>query len=159
MSAKESKPEWFQMADQDWAASPQAFKAGVKSRRKNPVQMMAISAPILVLGAGLFFAQTQSAPTSFASSTTAVSTASTNPSSLASGAVIESTTPVANDPASTTPATSAPKAASAPAQIGFAPISNSNGGLVLPAKSSVQSDDDGDDDHGSDDGDDENEDD
>ena len=151
MSAQESKPEWFQMADADWAASPQADKVGVKSRRKNPIQLMAISAPILVLGAGLFFAQTQSAPTSFASPTTAVSTASTNPSSPASSAPTESAAPIANTPSSTTPVTSALRAAtapSAPAQTGFAPISAKNGGLVLPAKISGQSDDDGDSDDG-----------
>ncbi|MCX6429833.1 MAG: hypothetical protein NTX12_02485 [Actinobacteria bacterium] len=148
MSAYESKPEWFQMADEDWATSPAAVKMGVKTRRKNPIQLMAISAPILVLGAGLFFAQTQSAPTSFASPATTVAAPASNPSSSASSAPTESAAPVVNTPSSTVPMTNAPSASNASSQTGFAPLSATNGGLVLPAKISGQSDDDGDSDEG-----------
>jgi len=91
MSPENSKPEWFQMAQAD------AFEPKPKSKRV--VRIMALATPLLVLGAGLVFAQTQDSPTAVASSSTsAVST--TDPISLSS------------TPAATTPS---PTAASTPA--------------------------------------------
>jgi hypothetical protein len=67
MSPENSKPEWFQMADAD-ATPPQP-----KSRRV--IRIMALATPLLVLGAGLVFAQTQESPIAVASAATAATTA------------------------------------------------------------------------------------
>lgn len=93
MSPENSKPEWFQMAEED------AFQPKPKSKRV--VRIMALATPLLVLGAGLVFAQTQNSPTAVANSNTnAVSTAAiTDPISLSSTPT--ATTPtVASTPAS-----------------------------------------------------------
>jgi len=67
MSPEISKPEWFQLADADTPAP--------KLKGKRAVRIMALATPLLVLGAGLVFAQTQDSPTAVASAAT--STAST----------------------------------------------------------------------------------
>ncbi len=97
MSPENSKPEWFQMAEED------AFEPKPKSKRV--VRIMALATPLLVLGVGLVFAQTQDSPTAVANSNTnAVSTAATtDPISLSS-------TPAASTPSPTaisTPASNA----------------------------------------------------
>ena len=74
MSPENSKPEWFQMAEDDGFAP--------KSTRKRTLRIMALATPLLVLGAGFVFAQTQDSPT--ASATSTPSAAATNPISLAS---------------------------------------------------------------------------
>ena len=63
----EIKPEWFQMADDDRRTQA----ARTPSRRKRSVAILALSAPLMALGAGLIFAQsttvasaTDSQPTS-----------------------------------------------------------------------------------------------
>lgn len=94
MSPENSTPEWFQMAQAD------AFEPKPKSKRV--VRIMALATPLLVLGAGLVFAQTQDSPTAVASSTTsAVSTpAATDTISLSS-------TPTATTPSPTAASTPA----------------------------------------------------
>lgn len=87
MSSENSKPEWFQMAEAD-VFPPQ-------SRGKRVVRVMALATPLLVLGAGLVFAQTQDSPTAVASAVTSPATPTSDPIAL-------STTPaVASAPAST----------------------------------------------------------
>lgn len=94
MSPENSKPEWFQLAEAD------AFPPQPKSRRI--IRIMALAAPLFVLGAGFAFAQTQGNQAAVASTgTTTVSMgtpASTNPISVSS-------TPVANTPSPTTAST------------------------------------------------------
>ena len=62
MSPENSKPEWFQLADGD-AILP-------RPRSKRAVRIMALATPLLVLGAGLVFAQTQESPSAVASAVT-----------------------------------------------------------------------------------------
>lgn len=78
MSIENSKPEWFHMAEND------AFEPKPKSKRI--MRIMALTTPLLVLGAGLVFAQTQdSSPAVASAGTSAVSTvATTDPISLTS---------------------------------------------------------------------------
>lgn len=133
MSTQGSKPEWFQMAEADWAASPRAKNAkAVKVSRNNPIRLMAISAPLLVLGAGLLFAQTQQVPDAFAAASTTVTSSAPDQSSVAAG--ITSANSV-QTPAINTPRVSATRASNA--------LSTLQSGLKLPAKGSIQSDDDG----------------
>ena len=51
MSPENSKPEWFHMADADPIPS--------KPKSKKGIRMMALATPLLILGAGLAYAQTQ----------------------------------------------------------------------------------------------------
>lgn len=100
MSSENSKPEWFQMAEAD-VFPPQ-------SRGKRVVRIMALATPLLVLGAGLVFAQTQDSPTAVASAVTSAATPTTDPIAL-------STTPsVASAPADAPASAPAPAPASAP---------------------------------------------
>lgn len=78
MSSEHSKPEWFQMADAD-AIPP-------RPTGKRVVRIMALATPLLVLGAGLVFAQTQDSPTAVASAVTSAATPTTD-------AIALSTTP------------------------------------------------------------------
>lgn len=76
MSPENSKPEWFQMADAD-ATPPQP-------RSKRVIRIMALATPLLVLGAGLVFAQTQDSPTAVASSVTSAATTAADPITISS---------------------------------------------------------------------------
>ncbi len=97
MSSENSKPEWFQMADAD-VIPPQ-------SKAKRVVRIMALATPLLVLGVGLVFAQTQDSPTAVASAATSTATPTADPISLsttpAHAAQATTSTPIAT-PASTT---------------------------------------------------------
>jgi cytoskeletal protein RodZ len=89
MSSENSKPEWFQMTETD------VFPP--RSKGKRAVRIMALATPLLVLGAGLVFAQTQDSPTAVASAVTSTATPTADPIAL-------STTPsqsVVSAPAST----------------------------------------------------------
>ena len=105
MSPENSKPEWFQMADAD------PMPATPKSKRG--IRMMALATPLLVLGAGLAYAQTQGTSPADAGTT---AQAAANPIAIASTASVATpTTPVASTPVASTPAapeSSAPKASS-----------------------------------------------
>ena len=68
MSPANSKPEWFQLADGD-AILP-------RPKSKRAVRIMALATPLLVLGAGLVFAQTQESPIAVASAVTSAATQS-----------------------------------------------------------------------------------
>jgi cytoskeletal protein RodZ len=154
MSANESKPEWFQLADEDWAANPAAIEARVnKARRRNPIKIMAISTPLLVLGAGLFFAQSQQTPDAFAASVPTVATSQAAPTSGSAGftattSATSATTENSQPPVATTtnttttnqvPVASAPQISTPSTS---SALSTLQSGLVLPAKGSVQSGDD-----------------
>jgi len=89
MSPENSKPEWFQMAEDDGFAP--------KSTRKRTLRIMALATPLLVLGAGFVFAQTQDSPT--ASATSTPSAAATNPISLASTPTLAPSAPAPSAPA------------------------------------------------------------
>lgn len=80
MSPENSKPEWFQMSEAD------GF--GPEPRSKRVVRIMALATPLLVLGAGLVFAQTQDSPTAVASASTSLSSpaASADPIALSNTA-------------------------------------------------------------------------
>lgn len=97
MSAEINKPEWFQMAEAD-GVEP-------KPKRKRIVRIMALSTPLLVLGAGLVFAQSQESPSAVASvSSVALSPAANAPISITPAAAsipTASAAPVSqNSPAS-----------------------------------------------------------
>lgn len=120
MSPENSKPEWFQMAEAD------AFEPKPKSKRV--VRVMVLATPLLVLGVGLVFAQTQDSPTAVASSTTsAVSTpAATGPISLSS-------TPVATTPtAASTPASHTIQVSQATTTTPKASITIKKPGIKMP---------------------------
>lgn len=87
MSSENSKPEWFQMADAD--VTPPRTKS------KRVIRIMALATPLLVLGAGLVFAQTQGSPTAVASAaaTTAALTAATPATSSATAPAAPIATP------------------------------------------------------------------
>ena len=68
MSPANSKPEWFQLADGD-VIPP-------RPKSKRAVRIMALATPLLVLGAGLVFAQTQESPIAVASAVTSTATQS-----------------------------------------------------------------------------------
>jgi hypothetical protein len=97
MSPENSKPEWFQMADAD--ATPPRPKG------KRAIRIMALASPLLVLGAGLVFAQTQDSPTALASamevpattspSPTTVSTPTTTSTPVSSSAPVSQPSPTA----------------------------------------------------------------
>jgi hypothetical protein len=163
MSAHESKPEWFQLADEDWASNPRAISAKeVKARRKNPIRLMAISTPLLVLGAGLFVAQSQEAPQAFAASAPIVATAPMTATAPVSEATTTTTVPTTSSPVvESAPVTSYQASVVTTPKISSSASTNAlstlQSGLILPAQGTVQSGDDGDD-HG-DDGDDEGQDD
>lgn len=156
MSTNESKPEWFQLAEADWAASPGAVNPkALKARRSNPIRIMAISTPLLVLGAGLLFAQTQQAPDAFASATTSASsaplagTANTSGNATSTPMSVDSSTPVQSSAAAAaTPGDSGQAlTASTPRispNVSSSALSTLQSGLKLPAKGSIQSGDDGD---------------
>ena len=72
MSPENSKPEWFQMADAD------PIPANPKS--KKGIRMMALATPLLVLGAGLVYAQTQGTSPADAGTT---AQAAANPTAIA----------------------------------------------------------------------------
>ncbi len=76
MSSENSKPEWFQMTEAE-VFPPQ-------SKGKRAIRIMALTTPILVLGAGLVFAQTQGSPTAVASAVTSPTAAAVDPVSIAS---------------------------------------------------------------------------
>ena len=69
MSTENSKPEWFQMTEA--GAFPTVSKA------KRALRIMALSAPLLVLGAGFVYAQSQNSPGTTASAASPISTATT----------------------------------------------------------------------------------
>ena len=75
VSQEVSKPEWFQMADADDIPPVQ------KSRRF--IRIMALASPLLVLGGGLVFAQTQNAPLDTATATASTAVAGANSSTPA----------------------------------------------------------------------------
>ncbi len=87
MSPENSKPEWFQMAEAD------AIPAALKSKRG--IRMMALATPLLVLGAGLAYAQTQGTSPADAGTT---AQAAANPIAIASTSTPTASTPVANTP-------------------------------------------------------------
>ncbi len=102
MSPENSKPEWFQMADAD------AIPAAPKSRKG--IRLMALATPLLVLGAGLAYAQTQGTSPADAGTT---AQAAANPIAIASTSA--ATTPAASTPVASAPSTSeasAPKTTS-----------------------------------------------
>jgi len=81
MNTENSTPEWFQMAQGD------GFEP--KPKGKRALRIMALTAPLFVLGAGLVFAQTQESPTAVASgvaTTASASSSSTAPISLSTPA-------------------------------------------------------------------------
>ena len=83
------KPEWFQMADEDRAA--QIAKA--PKTRKRSATLLALSAPLMILGAGLIFAQSTNVPDATAAAPSAQvqnSTISSNPSTSTSVASSQS---------------------------------------------------------------------
>ncbi len=90
MSPEISKPEWFQMADAD------PIPAAPKS--KKGIRLMAIATPLLVLGAGLAYAQTQGTSPADAGTT---AQAAANPISF-------STPTLASTPTQSTPVQVAP---------------------------------------------------
>lgn len=102
MSPENSKPEWFQMADADDIA--------LQSKSKRVIRIMALATPLLVLGAGLVFAQTQDSPSAVASG----ATSSTSPIALAPASTPLVSTPAASAPTAATPTTTTP-ATSTPA--------------------------------------------
>jgi len=73
MTSENSKPEWFQMTDAD-TIPPQP-------KGKRAAWIMALATPLLVLGAGLVFAQTQGSPTAVASAVTSAATSASTPAS------------------------------------------------------------------------------
>lgn len=75
MSAEDTTPEWFQMAQEDGYAP--------KPKKNRVLRAAALATPLFVLGAGLVFAQTQDSPTAVASGTNTVSSASPAASSAA----------------------------------------------------------------------------
>ncbi len=87
MSPENSKPEWFQMAEAD------AVPATPKSKRG--IRLMALATPLLVLGAGLSYAQTQGTSPADAGTT---AQAAANPIAIASTATTAASTPVASTP-------------------------------------------------------------
>ena len=93
MSSENSKPEWFQMTDAD-TIPPQA-------KGKRAIRIMALATPLLVLGAGLVFAQTQDSPTAVASAVTSAATSNGDRVSL-------STTPAPSAQATASTSASAP---------------------------------------------------
>ena len=108
---------------------------------------MAISTPLLVLGVGLFFAQTQQAPDAFAAATTTIASTpfaspTTSSSTPSQSSVTAESTPVTTHQA---PLVSTPKVATTSTSNALATLQN---GLKLPAKGSIQSSDES----GSDDG-------
>lgn len=96
MSPENSTPEWFQMAQAD------AFESKPKSR---VVRIIALAIPLLVLGAGLVFTQTQDSPSAVASSgTNTVSTAVTStPISFSSTPTTQKTPIIIRKPGITIP--------------------------------------------------------
>lgn len=137
MSPENSKPEWFQMSEAD------GF--GPEPRGKRVVRIMALATPLLVLGAGLVFAQTQDSPTAVASASTSLPSpaASSDPIALsntaspspeASSATVVSTAPSthaisisqSSDEAST------PKASITIAQPGIAQPGITKPGITKP---------------------------
>lgn len=71
MSPENSKPEWFHMAEAD--------DTPPRPRGKRVIRIMALAIPLLVLGAGLVFAQTQDTPNAVASAATSASTPASTP--------------------------------------------------------------------------------
>ena len=63
----ENKPEWFQMADEDRAVQ---FAKAPKFRKRSTT-LVALSAPLMLLGAGLIFAQSTSVASAIDSQPTA----------------------------------------------------------------------------------------
>jgi len=59
----EIKPEWFEMADADRATQ----SLSVAKNKMRSANLLAFTAPIMILGAGLVFAQTQTLPIATAS--------------------------------------------------------------------------------------------
>jgi len=105
MSPENSKPEWFQMAEEDGFAP--------KSTRKRAIRIMALATPLLVLGAGIVYAQTQNSSPASATST-ASAAAAASPISLSSTPTAAATATTAATPASTTVAVSQARATTAP---------------------------------------------
>lgn len=104
MSPENSKPEWFQMAEAD------AIPTTPKSRKG--IRLMALATPLLVLGVGLAYAQTQGTSPADAGTT---AQAAANPISIASSSTAPVSTPAASTPVASTSSTSevsAPKASS-----------------------------------------------
>jgi hypothetical protein len=116
MSTENSKPEWFQMAQAD------AFEP--KSRSKKVLRVMALAAPLFVLGAGLALAQNQSSPSAVVSSAAAVQTTT-----------VAAATPASSAAVAATPASSAAVAApaSSPIKISQAATSIAKPGIKLPS--------------------------
>ena len=71
MSPENSKPEWFHMAEAD--------DTPPRPRGKRVIRIMALATPLLALGAGLVFAQTQDTPNAVASAVTSASTPASTP--------------------------------------------------------------------------------
>ncbi len=114
----ENKPEWFQMADADRAA--QFSSASAPKVRKRSAALLALTAPLAILGAGLVFAQSTSAPEATAAAPAAQvqsfdSSAANLPSQAPSGSPDVGQTPnvatgVGEAKSSILPATSSPTA-------------------------------------------------
>ncbi len=97
MSAEDTTPEWFQMAQDDGYAP--------KPKKNKVLRVAALATPLFVLGAGLVFAQSQGSPTAVASASASLAAANPAPISLASSTPVSAGTANVVQVSQITPAT------------------------------------------------------
>ena len=155
----ENKPEWFQMADADRATQ----KASSSISRKRTVSLLALTAPIMILGAGLVIAQstnvldaTAAAPITQVQSS--VPAASDSANEISTSAVTNFPAPAvaSEDQAENGPVQNNFQKISAPSvrTVATSAQATTPQGLVLPAVSASITNGNDDDESGDDDGDD-----
>lgn len=99
MTPENPKPEWFQMTEGDGFDPKPASKRALK--------MLALATPLLVLGAGLVFAQSQDSPTALASASVSTAPAASTPISVSTPATTSPNAAVQVSQATPTPSTPA----------------------------------------------------
>ncbi len=117
MNTENSKPEWFQLSQSD------AFEP--KPARKRALRVMALATPLLVLGAGLVYAQSQNSPV-------AVATALPQ-SSAAAAPSTQASDPIAITQSAATPASAPIRITQAAATTQRATITITKPGIKLPS--------------------------